>query len=54
MNNERLDLFFRNNKFLKNFSEQTDLTAVHECYRSMVVKSYGKKGTVFRYGTTGD
>ena len=40
LNNERLDLFFFSNKFLNGFKEQTDITAVHECYKAMVLKPY--------------
>lgn len=54
LDNDRLDLFFVNNKFLTDFRDQTDHTAVHECYKALTLKSYEKGQTVFRYGTTGD
>ena len=40
LDNDRLDLFFHDNEFLKEFREQTDDLAIHECYKSMILKSF--------------
>ena len=54
LDNDRLDLFFHDNEFLKEFREQTDDLAIHECYKSMILKSFEKDQTIYRYGTQGD
>ena len=54
INNERMDIFFKNNKFLKDFREQTDILAVHELYKVLTLRSYQAGQTVFRYGSTSD
>jgi len=54
LNNERLDLFFRNNKFLADLQGQTDIDSVHEIYKVLTLKKYAAGQTVLRYGQTGD
>lgn len=54
INNERLDMFFSSNKFLKQFKDQTDIVAVHELYKALTLKQYTTGQTVIRYGHTSD
>ena len=54
MDTERLDLFFYENKFLREFREQTDDFAIHECYKAMILKNFKAGQTIYRYGNTGD
>ena len=54
INNERMDMFFKKNKFLQDFREQTDILALHELYKVLNLRQYQAGQTVFRYGTTSD
>ena len=54
LENSRLDMFFFKNKFLTDFKDQTDELAIHECYKTMILKQYEEGNTVFRYGSSGD